>query len=85
MFLDMSRNISFYDKPSTNNPSVKEAGRIGGLTVLQNRGRVYFAAIGKRGQAVMRQTHPGMASKWGKLGGRPRKPRLDDLMGQSSK
>jgi general stress protein YciG len=53
--------------------TVSEAGRKGGITVLRERGREHFIVIGKKGQQVMRKRYPGMASEWGKKGGRPRK------------
>jgi general stress protein YciG len=53
--------------------SVVEAGRRGGLTVLRLRGNEFFSEIGKKGQAETRERYPGMASEWGKRGGRPRK------------
>jgi general stress protein YciG len=55
---------------------VKDAGRKGGLKVLAERGRKHFVAIGKKGQEVLRKRYPGMASEWGKKGGRPRKNNL---------
>ena len=65
--------------------TVQEAGRLGGLILLRNRGRAHFAEIGKRGQLAMRRRHPGMAAEWGKKGGRPRKLSLDDVMGEARK
>jgi general stress protein YciG len=59
--------------------SVSEAGRRGGLTVLRNRGREFYVQIGIKGQQEMRARYPNMASKWGKLGGRPRKLSLSDM------
>lgn len=59
--------------------SVKEAGRRGGLTILGTRGRVYLAELGRKGQRAMRLKYAGMASEWGKLGGRPKKPKLCDM------
>lgn len=53
--------------------------------MLQARGRGHFVVIGRMGQAVMRRKHPGMAAEWGKRGGRPRKPRLDEIMGEDRK
>jgi general stress protein YciG len=53
--------------------TVSEAGRKGGLTLLSKRGRKHFAEIGKKGQEEMKKRYPGMASEWGKKGGRPRK------------
>ena len=53
--------------------TVNEAGRRGGLSLLNRRGHSHFAEIGKKGQAVLRKRYPGMASAWGKKGGRPKK------------
>jgi general stress protein YciG len=65
--------------------NVSEAGRKGGQTVLRNRGREFYRQIGAKGQQKMRARHPGMSSQWGKLGGRPRKPNLNEIMGENSK
>jgi len=65
--------------------TVQEAGRIGGLRVLRSRGRVHFAAIGRKGQQAMRRKYPGMAAEWGRKGGRPRKPTLGEIMGGRGK
>jgi hypothetical protein len=59
--------------------TVNEAGRTGGLKVLERHGRDFFVRIGKRGQAVMRAKYPNMSSKWGRLGGRPRKSSLQHM------
>jgi len=56
--------------------TVEEAGRIGGLTVMKNKGRNFYVQIGRKGQSKMRKLYPGMASAWGKKGGRPRKKSL---------
>lgn len=64
--------------------TVREAGRLGGLTVLRNHGREFYAEIGRQGQKVMRERYPGMARQWGKMGGRPRKPTLDEFLGEGS-
>jgi general stress protein YciG len=63
--------------------TVSEAGRKGGLKVLKNRGKEHFSQIGRKGQAAMRQKYPGMASYWGKQGGRPRKPTLAKIAGET--
>ena len=65
--------------------TVQEAGRLGGLKLFSNRGRAYFVEIGRRGQRAMRRKYPGMAAEWGKLGGRPKKPNLGEIMGESKK
>lgn len=56
--------------------TVSEAGRKGGLSLLAKRGNKHFAEIGKKGQEVLRKRYPGMASEWGRKGGRPRKHNL---------
>jgi len=61
--------------------TVAEAGRRGGLAVLRNRGRTFYSEIGKKGQAAMRRKHPGMATEWGRRGGRPRKLTLAQIVG----
>jgi general stress protein YciG len=53
--------------------TVREAGRKGGLSLLGKRGTKHFAEIGKKGQDTIKRLYPGMASTWGKKGGRPRK------------
>ena len=53
--------------------TVNEAGRRGGLKVLNTKGREFFSRIGRKGQKVMREKYPDMAKTWGKKGGRPRK------------
>lgn len=53
--------------------TVAAAGRKGGLALLSKRGKEHFAEIGKKGQEVINKRYPGMASTWGKKGGRPRK------------
>jgi len=63
--------------------TVSEAGRKGGLKVLKTRGKEHFSLIGHKGQVAMRQKHPGMASYWGKQGGRPRKPTLAEIAGEN--
>lgn len=64
--------------------SVVEAGRKGGFTVLANRGRQFYAEIGRKGQKAMRAKYPDSASEWGRKGGRPRKLDLNS-MGRGSK
>ena len=56
--------------------TIREAGRKGGLALLSKRGKKHFAEIGKKGQEVIKERYPGMASTWGKKGGRPRKSNI---------
>lgn len=65
--------------------TVNEAGRRGGLTVLTKYGRDYYMQLGRKGQLAMRRKYPCMASRWGKLGGRPKKPKLKEIMGNEGK
>lgn len=59
--------------------SVREAGRLGGLSVLAKRGRGHFVQIGKAGQLAMRISHPDKAREWGRKGGRPKKPSMSKM------
>ena len=65
--------------------TVREAGKKGGLAVLRNHGHDFFVAIGRLGQASMRQKYPDKAKYWGKLGGRPKKPRLNSFSEEKGK
>jgi hypothetical protein len=56
--------------------TVAEAGRKGGLRTLSLKGRGFFSSIGREGQRALRSKYPGMASIWGKRGGRPKKSAL---------
>ena len=81
----MSGDIFFDRIQNANTLNVREAGRKGGQTVFRNRGREFYRQIGAKGQKEMRARYPDMASQWGKLGGRPRKPSLNQVMGENSK
>lgn len=65
--------------------TVAQAGKRGGLNLLQTRGRKHFVVIGRKGQAAMRRKYHGMATEWGKLGGRPKKLTLGEIVGEKSK
>jgi hypothetical protein len=56
--------------------SASEAGRLGGLALLRGKGREYFVELGKKGQIELKKRYPGMASEWGKKGGRPKKQNI---------
>jgi len=60
--------------------TVYEAGKKGGLACLRNQGTRFFSEIGKRGQQETRRRYPEMAARWGRLGGRPRKLTLRQIM-----
>ena len=60
--------------------TVIEAGRKGGFAVFEKHGRVFYSDIGKKGQQATRERYPDMAREWGKLGGRPKKLTLNQIM-----
>jgi general stress protein YciG len=72
-------NVLQIKKILETNVTVAEAGRKGGLSTLQRRGRNHFISIGREGQRAMRRKYPNAASEWGKLGGRPKKLSLSDM------
>jgi hypothetical protein len=78
----MTEDISFNRHSEKETLTVREAGRLGGLTLLLKHGKSHFTKIGQKGQRVTRAKYPDMASAWGKLGGRPRKPNLNTGMGE---
>jgi len=59
------------------NISCAEAGHLGGIRVLQQYGRQHYVNAGKKGQITLksRYTHEDR-SRWGKMGGRPRRKTL---------
>jgi len=63
--------------------TVVEAGRKGGRTTHRRWGRDFYVHIGKMGQVAMRKKYPNMAGTWGKMGGRPRKLTLAEIMGEN--
>jgi hypothetical protein len=58
---------------------------MGGLEVLSRHGLSFYSVIGKKGQSTMRAKYTGMASMWGKLGGRPKKINLMSNLGGEGK
>jgi general stress protein YciG len=78
----MTGDISFYRHSEKENLTVREAGKLGGLTLLLKHGKSHFTEIGRKGQMATRAKYPEMASAWGKLGGRPRKLNLNTNMGE---
>lgn len=58
-----------------------EAGRRGGLVVLERYGRQFYSEIGRKGQQATRIKYPRMAPIWGKMGGRPKKYDLSGIDG----
>lgn len=60
--------------------TASEAGRRGGLATLKNQGREHFKKIGKKGGNRTAELYHDLLSKFGKKGGRPRRPALDEYM-----
>jgi len=65
--------------------SVKEAGRRGGLANLSKFGSIYFVRIGRLGGLRTKALYGDRYSEWGKLGGRPRRPNLEEIVGEKGK
>lgn len=54
--------------------SVQMAGHLGGVKTAALHGRIHFVNAGKRGQQIFGQRYTSEdRSRWGKLGGRPKK------------
>jgi hypothetical protein len=62
--------------------SVVEAGRRGGRKTLDQHGREYFRVIGKRGGERTRELYADLLKEFGKRGGRPQRPDLDEVKGE---
>jgi general stress protein YciG len=60
--------------------SVGEAGRRGGQATLQNHGIKHFKKIGHKGGQRPAMLYGQFLSEFGKKGGRPRRPILNNLM-----
>jgi hypothetical protein len=56
--------------------TLREAGRLGGLSTLTRHGLDHYRKAGRKGQAKLNARF-GKAQRalWGSLGGRPKKPR----------
>jgi len=60
--------------------TVREAGRLGGLSTLTRYGVDHYRRAGRKGQAKLNaQFGKSQRALWGSLGGRPRKPKLTDV------
>ena len=61
--------------------SVTEAGRKGGTTTRDRHGAKFYEQIGRRGGESTKKKYAHLLSEFGKKGGRPRRPTLDESMG----
>jgi len=64
--------------------TVKQAGQRGGSRTLERHGREFFQAIGRKGGQRTAKLYRELLSDFGKRGGRPRRPTLDDCMGEEA-
>jgi len=60
--------------------SVKAAGRRGGTTTRDRYGSDFYRRIGKMGGERTRELYSELLKEFGKRGGRPRRPTLDEYM-----
>lgn len=65
-------------------PSVAEAGRRGGRKTLERHGHEHFRAIGKKGGERTKELYAELLREFGSRGGRPRRPALDEFMGEGA-
>lgn len=64
--------------------SVKEAGRRGGKSTLEHRGTEFFREIGAKGGKRQKELYSDLLREFGRRGGRPRRPSLEDSTGEGS-
>lgn len=66
-----------YTDSQTGELTVREIGRLGGLTTLARHGIDHYREAGRKGQAKLATRFgKGQRSRWGAMGGRPKKLRL---------
>ena len=64
--------------------SVKVAGRRGGMTTRDRYGSDFYRRIGKIGGERTRELYAELLKEFGKRGGRPRLPTLNEYMGEEA-
>ena len=64
--------------------SVKAAGRRGGMTTRERYGSDFYRRIGRMGGERTRALYAELLKEFGKQGGRPRRPTLDEYMGEEA-
>jgi general stress protein YciG len=69
---------------SPNDMTVKQAGHRGGTTTRDRHGRTYYQSIGRKGGRKTAQLYRELLTEVGKRGGRPRRPALDESMGEET-
>jgi len=59
--------------------TVKEAGRRGGQSTLERRGIEFYREIGRKGGQRTTEMYRDLLAEFGRRGGRPRRPSLEDM------
>jgi len=62
--------------------SVREAGARGGRSTLARRGTAFFREIGAKGGKRQKELYAALLAEFGRRGGRPRRPNLEDSLGE---
>lgn len=65
--------------------TVREAGARGGRTTLENQGAEFFRRIGRKGGERTATLYREMLSEFGRKGGRPRRPALNQSVGEKDR
>lgn len=65
--------------------TVAEAGRRGGRATLENQGADFFRRIGRKGGQRTAQLYRNLLSEFGRRGGRPRRPALNESVGEQDR
>ncbi len=65
--------------------TVQQAGKRGGRATLENHGRDFFSRIGKKGGERTADLHHNLLRQFGQMGGRPKRPTLDETMGREDR
>lgn len=66
----------------SNGITVQEAGRRGGRSTLARRGTSFFREIGSKGGKRQKELYADLLAEFGRQGGRPRCPVLEEGMGE---
>ena len=62
--------------------TVEEAGRRGGQSTLEHQGVEFFRTIGRKGGRRTKELYGELLSEFGRKGGRPRRPALNESLGE---
>ena len=65
--------------------TVREAGARGGRATLERLGTDFFREIGRKGGLRTKELYGSFFKEYGHRGGRPRRPSLDECVGEEAK